>query len=318
MLSLPQFCSEPDAGREAEVPEPFPFRLDRNGGSGSSVDAFSSREPVPTSLENALLVAELAGGRTILRRQHVGYPFHITRAFQLDRMRPDLATLYLQSTSGGLYAADRLALDVTVGVGAALNLTTPASTVVHDGREEGSSMRHSVTVQDRAFCAIISDPYILFPGANLHIATMATVAADAILIMAEGFAVHDPNRRGGTFARFAAETRIMRPDGARVVVDRGSICGNDLSGNCDALGGMSAACSVLVIAPPDRLADIAEIEAAADKSGCLAGVTAAPNHAGLAMRLLAPDGGTLVRGIEAAFHVASRAALGVELAPRRK
>ena len=179
-------------------------------------------------------------------------------------------------------------------------------------------MRHSVTVQDRAFCAIISDPYILFPGANLHIATIATVAADAILIMAEGFAVHDPNRRGGTFARFAAETRIMRPDGARVVADRGSICGNDLSGNCDALGGMSAACSVLVIAPPDRLADIAEIEAAADKSGCLAGVTAAPNHAGLAMRLLAPDGGTLVRGIEAAFHVASRAALGVELAPRRK
>jgi urease accessory protein len=317
MLSLPQFCSEPDVGREAQVPEP-PFRLDRNGGSGSSVDASSSREPVPTSLENALLVAELAGGRTILRRQHVGYPFHITRAFQLDRMRPDLATLYLQSTSGGLYAADRLALDVTVGVGAALNLTTPASTVVHDGREEGSSMRHSVTVEDRAFCAIISDPYILFPGANLHIATIATVAADAILIMAEGFAVHDPNRRGGIFARFAAETRIMRPDGARVVVDRGSICGNDLSGNCDALGGMSAACSVLVIAPPDRLVDIAEIEAAADKCGCLAGVTAAPNQAGLAMRLLAPDGGTLVRGIEAAFHVASRAALGVELAPRRK
>ena len=57
-------CSEPDAGRAAEV----------------------------------LLAAELAGGRTILRRQHVGYPFHITRPFQLDRMRPDLATLYLQST----------------------------------------------------------------------------------------------------------------------------------------------------------------------------------------------------------------------------
>jgi urease accessory protein len=284
MLSLPQSCFEPDAGRTAEV----------------------------------LLVAELAGGRTILRRQHVGYPFHITRAFQLDRMRPDLATLYLQSTSGGLYAADRLALEVTVGAGAALHLTTPASTVVHDGREQGSRMRHSVTVRDRAFCAVISDPYILFPGADLHIATIATVAADAVLILAEGFAVHDPHRRGGTFARFSAETRIMRPDGQRLVIDRGSIGGSDLAGNGDALGGMNAACSVLMIAPPDRLADIAEIEAAADQRGCLAGVTAAPNHAGLAMRLLAPDGGTLVRGIEAAFHVAARAALGVELAPRRK
>jgi urease accessory protein len=284
MPSLAPSCSEAEVGRETEV----------------------------------LLVAELAGGRTILRRQHVGYPFHITRAFQLDRMRPDLATLYLQSTSGGLYAADRLALDLTVGAGAALNLTTQASTVVHDGREEGSLMRHALTVQDRAFCAVISDPYILFPGADLRITTTATVAADAILIMAEGFAVHDPHRRGGTFARFASETRILRPDGRQVVVDRGSIRGDDLSGNCDALGGMGAACSVLMIAPPDRLADIAEIEAAADRCGCLAGVTAAPNHAGLAMRLLAPDGGTLVRGIEAAFHLASRAALGVELAPRRK
>jgi urease accessory protein len=284
MLSLPQSCSGPDIGREAEV----------------------------------WLVAELAGGRTILRRQHVGYPFHITRAFQLDRMRPDLATLYLQSTAGGLYAADRLALDVTVGIGAALNLTTPASTVVHDGGEEGSLMRHSVRVRDRAFCAIISDPYILFPGANLHIETIATVAVDGVLIIAEGFAVHDPHRRGGTFARFSAETCIMRPDGQRLVVDRGSICGNELSGNGDALGSMSAACSVLMIARPDRLAEIEEIEAAADRCGCLGGVTAAPNGAGLAMRLLAPDGGTLVRGIEAAFHVASRAALGVELAPRRK
>ncbi len=318
MLSLPQSCSEPDAGREAEVLESVPFRLDRNEGSNSLFDAFSSREPVSTSLENALLVAELAGGRTILRRQHVGYPFHITRAFQLDRKRPDLATLYLQSMSGGLYAADRLALNITVGAGAALNLTTQASTVVHDGREEGSLMQQSLVVQDRAFCAMISDPYILFPGANLHVATFATVAADAILIMAEGFTVHDPHRRGGTFARFSAATRIKRPDGRQVVVDRGSICGNDLSGNCDALGDMSAACSVLMIAPPDRLADIAEIEAAADGCGCLAGVTAASNGAGLAMRLLAPDGGVLVRGIEAAFHVASRAALGIELAPRRK
>jgi urease accessory protein len=209
-------------------------------------------------------------------------------------------------------------LDVTVGEGAAFNLATPTSTVVHDGSEEGSLMQHSVTVQDRAFCAIISDPYILFPGANLHIVTTATVAADGILILAEGFAVHDPHHRGGTFARFAAETRILRPDGQRVMVDRGSICGTDLSGNCGALGDMSAACSILVIAPPDRLADIAEIEAAADKCGCLAGATATPNHAGIAMRLLAPDGGTLVHGIEAAFHVASRAALGVELAPRRK
>jgi urease accessory protein len=284
MQSLPQFSSTFEAGRDAEV----------------------------------MLVAELAGGRTVLRRQHVGYPFHITRAFQLDRARPDLATLYLQSASGGLYAADRLKLDLVVGAGAALHLTTQASTVVHDGRTQGSTMCHSVAVKDGAFCAIISDPYVLFPGASLHIATTATVATDATLIMAEGFPAHDPHRHGGTFTQFSTDTRIIGANGRPVVSDRGSVRGDDPAANCGALGGMTAAGSVLMIAPPDRLADIAAIEAAADACGCLAGVTAAPNGAGLAMRLLAPDGGSLMRGIEAVFHIASRAALGVDLAPRRK
>jgi urease accessory protein len=81
---------------------------------------------------------------------------------------------------------------------------------------------------------------------------------------------------------------------------------------------MACAATVIVIAPPGRLADTASLEAAADRCGCLAGATAAPNQAGLAMRLLAPDGGTLARGIEAAFHVAGQAALGIELARRRK
>jgi urease accessory protein len=284
MLYLPQSCSRFETGRQADV----------------------------------LLVAELAGGRTVLRRQHVGYPFHITRPFQLDRTRPDLATLYLQSTSGGLYAGDRLALDLVVGAGAALNLTTQASSVVHDGRADGSTMRQSVTVKDGGFCAFISDPYVLFPGASLHIATTATVDAGAILIMADGFAAHDPHRRGGTFARFSTDTRIVGQDGKLIMADRGSIGGDDLSASCGALGEMAAAGSVVMIAPPARLADLAEIEAAADACGCLAGASAAPNGAGLAMRLLAPDGGSLVRGIEAAFHLAARAALGVDLAPRRK
>src|SRR5260370_8169750 len=114
MRSLPQSFSGFETGREAEV----------------------------------RWVAELAGGRTVLRRQHVGYPFHITRAFQLDRMRPDLATLYLQSASGGLYAADRLKLDLTIGHGAALNLTTQASTVVHDGRDHPSPIFQPVPCND--------------------------------------------------------------------------------------------------------------------------------------------------------------------------
>src|SRR3984957_2989204 len=206
-----------------------------------------------------LLVAELAGGRTVLRRQRVGYPFHITRAFQLDQVRPDLATLYLQSASGGLYAADRLTLDLVVGAGAALNLTTQASTVVHDGRGIGSKMRHAITVKDEAFCAVISDPYVLFPGADLQLVTVATVATNSVLIVADGFAAHDPHGRGATFARLSTDTSIVRPDGKPVIFDRGNVRGEDLRSGCGAVGGMAAAGSPLMICPPGQLPDVAEV-----------------------------------------------------------
>jgi hypothetical protein len=49
-----------EAARSAAALEPFPFRLNRNGALVSCFDAFSLREPVSTSLENAL--AAIASG----------------------------------------------------------------------------------------------------------------------------------------------------------------------------------------------------------------------------------------------------------------
>ena len=46
---------------------PFPFRLNRNGGSTPLFDAFSSREPVSTSLENALTPKARKGMRHDVR-----------------------------------------------------------------------------------------------------------------------------------------------------------------------------------------------------------------------------------------------------------
>jgi urease accessory protein len=264
----------------------------------------------------ARLVAELAGGRTILRRQHVGYPSHVTRGFYLDQARPDLLTLYLQSASGGLYAGDRIALDVDVGACAAFHLTTQASTVVHDGRGIGSMLRQRINVGAGGFCAITNDPCILFPGAHLDLATTAVVAEDAILLLADGFAVHDPGNAGRSFAQFANSLRIMRPDGRVLLLDRGNIQGDELCRG--ALGTMAAAASVTMIAPSDKWPAVTALQEAADRCGCLAGASLAPNDAGICLRLLAPDGGTLTRGLEAAFHVAGQAALGVDLARRRK
>ena len=88
--------------------------------------------------------------------------------------------------------------------------------------------------------------------------------------------------------------------------------------NSGPLGRLSATATVFVVAPPDKRAPVGQLEEAANHCGCLAGASAAPNGAGLVVRVLAPDGGILARGTEAIFHVAARAALGIELMRRRK
>ena len=261
-------------------------------------------------------MAERAGGRTILRCQHVGYPMHVTRGFYLDAARPDLLTLYIQSASGGLYAGDRLTLDVTVDEGAALHVTTQAATVVHDARDAASTQHLRLSVGAGAFCAVTNDPYVLFPGANLCVETAVVVAGDAVLILADGFAMHDPRRTGQSFTEYAARLRVLRPDGRIVMRDRGRIKGDEVGRG--PLGTMAAAANVIIVAPAERCPSIPDLMQAAERTSCLAGASEAPNQSGIAMRLLAPDGGILTRGIEAVFHVASCAALGTGLARRRK
>ena len=282
MRSLQQSCSQPESGRSLD----------------------------------AALVVDRAGGRSILRRQRIGYPLHITRGFYLDAARPDLLTLYLQSASGGLYAGDRINLDISVGASAAFHTTTQAATVVHDGRNSGAIQRQRVSVEADAFCAMTSDPYVLFPGADLTLETEAMVADDAVLCLADGFAVHDPKQESRPFARFESRLTVSRPDGRLLLKDLGAIEGTELRNG--ALGHMAAAANLVLIAPPDRLPALADMEQAADRCGALAGCSLAPNGAGLVLRMLAPDGGALARALDAAFHVAARAALGVALARRRK
>lgn len=266
----------------------------------------------------ARLVFVRGGGTTVLSRQVVPYPFHITRPFRMYPDHPDIATLYLQSASGGLYRADRLGLDITAKAGSRAHVTTQSATVVHDTGAYAARQDTRLAIAGDASLALHPDPMILFPGAALDLDTRIVVGRDARAIVSEGFASHDPTGRGRPFARIALSLRVETEDGRILVNERSTLDGASLTGPASPLGAYAAYGSMAILGGGDGHPDIAALQGAADAAGCLGGASPLPNAAGLAVRLLAPSGGALSAGMDAVFAVAFQALFGVAPARRRK
>lgn len=255
-----------------------------------------------------------AAGRTILGRQFFQYPFHLTRPFHLDRARPKLATLFLQSSSGGLYEGDRLQMDVHVAAGAEVHLTTQASTIVHRGA--GAAQTVSIELERDAFLAWLPDPAILFAGAGLEQRTHVRLAEGANLMICEGLLAHDPRAHHDGIRHWLNETVIERPD-AEAVVDRQVLDGGNLA---EALGPQAAhhALASFFLVGPAFGGDVLErLRAELEGVGLYAGAGPVPGG-GLIVRVLAESGAALARASDTVFRIGFEAATGVPPEPRGK
>lgn len=265
----------------------------------------------------AKLCFAVAGGRTTLLRQHVPYPFHVTRPFYLDTPRVDFATLYLQSVSGGVYGADDLLLTLDVQAGASVHVTTQAATIVHDCRGLPARARIKASVGAHGFLALTPDPLVLFPGADIATGIDLCLHEAARAILVDGASLHDPHGTERRFARFHGSLTVRDATNRVRLSDRGGIEGKALSGSA-ILGDYGAWATLLAIGPPEQLPDAAPLEALAEATGCNCGAGPAPGGLGLAVRLAGPDGGTLGRCLEQLWTACAVTMLGFALAPRRK
>jgi len=263
----------------------------------------------------AALVFAHGGGATFLAAQAAPYPFHITRPLRLDPARPDIATVYLQSASGGLYRDDRLSLRLEARPGAVAHVTSQAATVAHRASERPIEMTTRLDVGAGATLALTTDPYVLFPGTALTTMTEAILHPGGAALIAEGFAVHDPQGAGRAFATLETATRVRDGDGRVLVDERARLFGADFSGDHGPLGGYRAFGSAFVLG---GLIDAGAVETALDAVGVLAGASRLPNQAGWSVRLLAADGGRLARGLDLMFALGFEALTGCVPARRRK
>ncbi len=254
-----------------------------------------------------------SGGRTYLGRQFTPHPFHITRPFHHPGDPGGMATLYLQSSSGGVYSGDDLSLDIRAETGARAHVTTQASTIVHHARER-EGVQHSVTLTaaDGARLDYLPDPTILMAGAKLRNRVIATVGTDARMILGDAQLSHDPEGRERPFAWLENEVEIWGPEGLRLL-DRFELSGSDWSART---GDFTCSGMMIALGEPDAGADM--FAAAEGVAGVYAGLSTFRDRGIALIRFLATDGAALSGALAATWRAAATAMDGHPPAVRRK
>ena len=259
------------------------------------------------------------GERTGIGRQFASYPFHLTRSFHLDAAIPHLTTLYLQSSSGGLYGGERLTAEISVGPGAAAHVTSQAATIVHDARGQGTVQDMALKLAAGSFLAYTPDPLVLFPGARLTASSQLRLAPGAVALITDTIADHQLARDDRPFERYRSAVLVTDESGRLLVSDRMSIDGRDFA---QAIGSgdrrwTTAGSALLLGAEPD-LPTARSIAAAIETASSVGGVTGLPNDAGYAVRILAARSGALRQAIAGLFGVVANHRFGAWPVARRK
>ena len=259
--------------------------------------------------------------RTYLKRQHAGYPFHVCRVLYQDEDRPGLATIYVQSCSGGVYEDDRLDMILSAAEGAEAHVSTQAATVVHSMPSGSACLRVTIQCASGSYLEYLPDPQILFPRSHCNSKIAVRLDGDAVALIADAFLCHDPDGHGETFSAYASEIMVENAAGKALAIDRLRVDGQAFRDTCPGISGSYTAQGTVIVA---GLALDARAVAKAlrdirfNQDDAAIGSSELPNSAGLLVRVLAADGSALKRAMYRAWCASRLALKGSLPAERRK
>ena len=123
--------------------------------------------PEKLNFSHAELEVKTIGGNSFISHQLMPHPFHMTVPFSINGDPENFLTLYIQSSSGGLYDCDVHELNVALQKDTKFHLTTQASTIVHKAtRNKGAHQRLNFKVKENSYFEYLPDPVILMAGSK--------------------------------------------------------------------------------------------------------------------------------------------------------
>jgi urease accessory protein len=259
--------------------------------------------------------------RTYLRRQYARYPFHVCRVQYQDLGHPGLATLYIQSCSGGLYEDDHLDLALSAAEKAEAHVSTQAATVVHGMPGGSARQRVHIHCENRSYLEYLPDPQILFPGSRCRSEIIVRLCGNAVAVVSDSFLRHDPSGRDEMFSAYFTEIVIENGPGKILAIDRLKIDGQAFHDPCPGVSGSFAAQGTMIIASLDFASRAVADELQKikfDRDEAVIGSSRLPKSAGILVRVLTKDGAALKRVMHMVWRAVRFSLKGSLPAARRK
>lgn len=285
--------------REAFGPADWPSAA-ALGRSARELAAFQDEPPQMASgavgKDGLLRLAfERRGTRTILADLERRAPFMAQRVLYPERSLPDLAWLFIITTSGCVLQGDRMALEVRLEPGARAHLTTQSATKIHTMDANFAVQTQHISLADGAYLEFMPDPLIPHRRARFLSDTRISLAETATLLYAEiiqpGRKHHHPDECFGATVLSLATT-ATRPDGRLLFAEkllvepeRRPVRQTGVMGPFDVLANVT-----LLTAKEGADRVEARVEAAVDlEQGLAFGASRLPNDSGLIFKVLARE-----------------------------
>jgi urease accessory protein len=264
---------------------------------------------------------ESRGDRTILADLERRAPYMAQRALYPDPSMPDLAWLFMITTSGCVLQGDRLALEVALGPRARAHVTTQSATKVHSMDANYAVQTQAIALADGAYLEFLPEPLIPHRRARFVSDTQISIAPTATLLHAEivqpGRKHHHPDECFGA-TLLSLSVGAERPDGRtlfteKLVVEpaRRPVRQTGVMDSFDVLG------NVILLTPKD-CADRVHARVAADvdlANGVAFGACHLPNDAGLIFKVLGRETAQVTAKVREFWGIAREEVTGTALPP---
>jgi urease accessory protein len=264
---------------------------------------------------------ERRGDRTILADLERRAPYMAQRALYPDEALPDLAWLFMITTSGCVLQGDRLALDVTLAPRARAHVTTQSATKIHSMDANYAVQTQVLALADGAYLEFLPEPLLPHRRARFVSDTRITIAPTATLLYGEivqpGRKHHHPDECFGA-TLLSLSVGAERPDGRtlfteRLVIDpvRRPVRQTGVMDAFDVLA------NVVLLTPKDGADRVhARIDADVDAANGVAfGACRLPNDAGLIFKALGRETAQVKAKVREFWAIAREEITGTALPP---